>query len=143
MAFMVSLRCLVSLLGVLGSACSTSIVLQSNWFTYSWYGAEPNSEARILKVDCPPETKTIRVTLSTHGTAGELALLLVDPAGVERHRETLRGGSREAVMTWPGSEGTWQLEVTPTDFAGSYSVELCAHDKPIPLQVHIAVDAPR
>ena len=143
MADMFSLRLLAPLLAVLGSACNTSIVLQSHWSTYTWFGAEPDSEAQILSVDCPAETKAIRTTLSTNATAGEIALRLVDPAGVERHRETLRDGSREATLTWPGSEGTWRLEVTPKDFAGYYSVELCAHDKPIPLQVQIAVDPPR
>ena len=139
---MTPLRFLAPLLVVLGPSCST-LVLQSHWDSYSYFGCEPNSEARILSVDCPPDTKTIRTKLTTSVTAGVLAMLLVDPAGVERHRETLRGGSREATLTWPGSEGTWRLEVTPTDFAGSYSVELVAHDQPIAVQVHISADSPR
>jgi hypothetical protein len=112
--------------------------MQSHWSTWSWYGAEPDSEARTLSVDCPADVKTVRATLSTNATAGEIAFLLVDPAGIERHRETVRGGNREAVLTWPGSEGAWRLEVTPKDFSGYYSVELCAHDKPIQVGVRMA-----
>lgn len=136
------IRKLAPLLVVLGSSCST-FALRSNWDSYSLFTCEPNSEVRILSVDCPPDEMTIRTTLSANVTAGELALLLFDPAGIERHRETLRGGSREATLTWPGREGTWRLELKPKDFAGSYSVELVAHDKPIAVQVHIAADAPR
>jgi hypothetical protein len=140
MAHMASFRLPPLLLCILGSACSTSVVMQSHWSTWSWYGAEPDSEARTLSVDCPADVKTVRATLSTNATAGEIAFLLVDPAGIERHRETVRGGNREAVLTWPGSEGAWRLEVTPKDFSGYYSVELCAHDKPIQVEVRMAVD---
>jgi hypothetical protein len=139
MARMFPLRLLAPLFAVLASAC-TSFHLVSHWSTYSWYSAEPDSGARTLSVDCPADVKTVRTTISTNATAGEIAFLLVDPAGVERHRETVRGGSREAVLTWPGSEGKWRLEVTPKEFAGYYSVELCAHDQPIQVEIHLAVD---
>jgi hypothetical protein len=142
MADMATLRGLAPLLVVLATSCS-SFVLRSHWESYSYFGFEPSSEVRVLRVNCPPDTKTVRTTITTNATGGELALLLVDPAGVERHREKLVGGSRDATLTWPGLEGTWRLEVRPTDFTGSYSVELCAHDQPIEVRVNIAVDAPR
>ena len=98
---------------------------------------------KTLTVDCPESATTMRLNLTTNGTDGELALLLVDPAGVERHRETLRGGSREATLRWPASPGLWVLQVTPKDFTGSYGVELCDRNEPVAIQVNIAGDVGR
>jgi hypothetical protein len=142
MAGMATHRVLAPLLAVFATSCY-SFVLRSHWNSYSYYGYEPSSEVKVVTVHCPPDTKEVRTMITVNATAGELAFLLVDPAGVERHREKLAGGSRDATLTWPGVEGTWRLEVRPTDFTGSYSVELCAHDQPIQVEVRMAVDAPR
>jgi hypothetical protein len=136
-------RTLVSAVLLSLGACATSISLNDNWSTWSWFGTEPSSERATLTIECAPDATRVRTHLRADGAAGELTLRLVDPRGVERHRQVVHVGRCEVEQTWPVQAGVWTLHVEPNDFSGSYSLELSARDEPIPVRVELAGDPPR
>lgn len=136
-------RSLAALLLVPLAACSMSVHMNSNWSQCSWLGTEPSSEHRTMTIACPAAATRMHTNLRADGSAGELTLHLIDPAGVERHHQVVRAGHCEVQQDWPVQEGTWALRIEPADFVGSYSVELSASDDPIDLRVEIAGDPPR
>ncbi len=123
-------------------ACS-SISLNPNWSTWSWFGAEPSNEHTTVTVECAPEAAMVRTKLRADGTAGDLMLRLVDPRGIERHRQVVRTGHCEVQQNWPVQVGVWTLHIEPTGFTGGYSIELSASSQPIQVRVELAGDPPR
>lgn len=119
----------------LASACSFSLHQVSHWATASWCGDGPFTGTKTLRVECPAAANSVRICATTACTGGDLTLVLVDPAGVERHRETVRRGQREARTSWPAATGTWQLQVEASGFCGSWSTELGASDEPVVFRV--------
>ena len=138
-----SRRTLLSLALAPLAACSLAVCRNHAWSQCSWLGTEPSCEHRTISVDCDPAATGVRSHLRADGSAGELTLRLVDPAGVERHRQVVQGGRCEVTQDWPVQAGTWTLSVEAAGFAGSYSLELSAGDEPLAVRVEIAGDLPR
>lgn len=125
------------------AACSATIHLDQSWSSWAWLGTEPCNEAKTLTADCAAAATRVDGHLRVHGSSGSLVLRIVDPNGVERHHQTVHGGSCEVSQRWPAIAGTWKLRVEPADFVGNYAVELTAGDEPITVRVDVAGDTPR
>ena len=69
--------------------------------------------------------RKVQLRATSRVRSGELKLRLYDPKGVlawDYHGET--GSFEQFVENFPSIEGTWVLEVEPTDATGSYLVKL-------------------
>jgi hypothetical protein len=130
-----------SFLALTLAACTASIHLTSHWSCETWACFEPNTEVRELTVDCSKQATNVRLELRSGATQGDLALTLVDPEGIERHREVVHAGQRDAVLNWPPVRGAWRLRVAMNEFAGSWRAELSASDDPVEIRVDATVDA--
>jgi hypothetical protein len=93
-------------------------------------------------VNCHRSATHVRVDLTAQGQSGDLEILLFDPTGAERLRETLRKGDRNTALQWPAAVGAWQLQLTTTEFWGSYSAKLCAADEPITVWIELVNQLP-
>jgi hypothetical protein len=105
---------------------------------WAWLGVEPSSEPEAVSAFCSPSSVGVRTQMRADGTAGELTLRLLDPAGVERHRAVVRAGHCEVVQHWPVQVGEWTLRAEPDRFTGSYSIQVSAGSDPDPVIVEIA-----
>lgn len=125
------------------AACSATLYQQSDWSRLAWAGTEPCSAAKELTVACTPGMQTVGTELTCRATAGTLTIVLCDPTGIERHHEVLGGGEQHATLSWPAREGTWRLQVTAEQFAGSYDLTLAGTSRPIDVQVELGAGAGR
>lgn len=117
--------------------CATSV--HHDWTTYAYAGAEPHSETHELVVECGGAATTVYARLKCDTEAGDLDLRLVDPSGVERHVESVRG-NRTATLRWPAQAGIWRLQMTAKDVVGSWSAEFAATNLPIEISVGVSID---
>ncbi len=113
------------------AACSISFHRVNHWDHASWCGDEPVTMTRSLRVDAPADASSVRIGITVSCTAGDLTWALVDPAGVERHRQAVCPGNHEAEANWPATPGDWQLHLSTVGFCGSWSVTLGACDEPV------------
>ncbi|MBZ0151321.1 MAG: hypothetical protein K8J09_07285 [Planctomycetes bacterium] len=138
-----SLRLALFLTTTLLTSCTATVHTNCHWATSSWMGDEPKDERHELAIECEPVATTVSTEVRAQGTAGELLLRLVDPDGVERHRQVVRTGETEGRQSWPARVGTWRLFVEPAAFCGSYSITMAATDQPIVIRVRLAEDLRR
>lgn len=124
-------------------SCSATVHRNSSWATWSWMSAEPSDERHEMEIECAAVATAVRTDLRAKAASGELVLRLVDPDGVERHRQVVRAGEAEVKQSWLPHAGTWRLFIEPAAFAGSYSIGMEASDAPIVIQVRVAGDLGR
>lgn len=106
------------------ASCSLSLV--TAWSTHAEIGLVARTGNATVAVPCDVEADDVRLWLRVRGTAGELRIRLLDPAGACAFDETLCGGERVGSLTLPPRVGTWRCELGYTGFSGDCEVELRA-----------------
>lgn len=120
------IRILSSILLALPAACSVTLFRDCRWTQVHSFQTEPKSEARRIALECPSSDGAVRAHFRIEGCGGDLSLRLFDPAGTERHRQEVHGGTCDVTQLWPARRGAWIVDLVATEFAGGYAVELCS-----------------